>query len=136
MCCRVYQNLLHVSVLQGNQMTLVFLEREYSSPEEPHLGIVHIVEVKSLMEAKQSKRVVSDVKLTARQSKGQMVQTMNQHLTCHCSSNLSLDLRKGSVVSCAVMRSCSAFKDVSSCASGPSRNTGITWLDSLFSDGP
>lgn len=32
-------------LLQGNQMTLVFMEREYSSPEEPHLGIVHIVEV-------------------------------------------------------------------------------------------
>lgn len=28
-------------------MTLVFMEREYSSPEEPHLGIVHIVEVTS-----------------------------------------------------------------------------------------
>lgn len=26
-------------------MTLVFMEREYSSPEEPHLGIVHMVEV-------------------------------------------------------------------------------------------
>lgn len=26
-------------------MTLVFMEREYSTPEEPHLGIVHIVEV-------------------------------------------------------------------------------------------
>ncbi len=40
----------HTSVfflLQGNQMTLVFMEREYSSPEEPHLGIVHMVEVKS-----------------------------------------------------------------------------------------
>lgn len=34
-------------LLQGNQMTLVFMEREYSSPEEPHLGIVHIVEVSS-----------------------------------------------------------------------------------------
>lgn len=34
-----------VVVLQGNQMTLVFMEREYSSPEEPHLGIVHMVEV-------------------------------------------------------------------------------------------
>lgn len=34
-------------VLQGNQMTLVFIEREYSSPEEPHLGIVHMVEVNS-----------------------------------------------------------------------------------------
>ncbi|KAM3872260.1 laminin subunit alpha-5 [Diretmus argenteus] len=31
-------------ILKGNQMTLVFIEREYSSPEEPHLGIVHIVE--------------------------------------------------------------------------------------------
>ncbi|KAJ3586856.1 hypothetical protein NHX12_013248, partial [Muraenolepis orangiensis] len=29
---------------EGNQMTLVFMEREYSSPEEPHLGIVHLVE--------------------------------------------------------------------------------------------
>ncbi|XP_037539700.1 laminin subunit alpha-5 [Nematolebias whitei] len=36
-------------ILKGNQMTLVFMEREYSSPEEPHLGIVHIVEVKSLL---------------------------------------------------------------------------------------
>lgn len=35
--------------LQGNQMTLVFMEREYSSPEEPHLGIVHMVEVKIYM---------------------------------------------------------------------------------------
>ena len=26
-------------------MTLVFMEREYSSPEDPHLGIVHLVEV-------------------------------------------------------------------------------------------
>lgn len=34
-----------VLVLQGNQMTLVFMEREYSTPEDPHLGIVHIVEV-------------------------------------------------------------------------------------------
>lgn len=41
------QNVLtaNVVVLQGNQMTLVFMEREYSTPEEPHLGIVHIVEV-------------------------------------------------------------------------------------------
>ncbi|XP_029011451.1 laminin subunit alpha-5 isoform X2 [Betta splendens] len=31
-------------ILKGNQMTLVFLEREYSSPEKPHLGIVHMVE--------------------------------------------------------------------------------------------
>ncbi|XP_037333672.2 laminin subunit alpha-5 isoform X2 [Pungitius pungitius] len=31
-------------ILKGNQMTLVFMEREYSSPEEPHLGIVHMVE--------------------------------------------------------------------------------------------
>ncbi|XP_029690196.1 laminin subunit alpha-5 isoform X2 [Takifugu rubripes] len=31
-------------LLKGNQMTLVFMEREYSTPEEPHLGIVHIVE--------------------------------------------------------------------------------------------
>ncbi|XP_059188801.1 laminin subunit alpha-5 isoform X2 [Centropristis striata] len=31
-------------ILKGNQMTLVFMEREYSSPEEPHLGYVHIVE--------------------------------------------------------------------------------------------
>ncbi|CDR10779.1 unnamed protein product [Oncorhynchus mykiss] len=32
-------------ILKGNQMTLVFMEKEYSSPEEPHLGIVHMVEV-------------------------------------------------------------------------------------------
>nr|XP_020511496.2 laminin subunit alpha-5-like [Labrus bergylta] len=31
-------------ILKGNQMTLVFMEREYSSPEDPHLGIVHMVE--------------------------------------------------------------------------------------------
>uniref|UniRef100_A0A8C2ZNF1 Laminin subunit alpha-5 n=1 Tax=Cyclopterus lumpus TaxID=8103 RepID=A0A8C2ZNF1_CYCLU len=31
-------------ILKGNQMTLVFMEREYSSPEEPHPGIVHMVE--------------------------------------------------------------------------------------------
>ncbi|MEQ2217072.1 hypothetical protein XENOCAPTIV_012982, partial [Xenoophorus captivus] len=30
---------------KGNQMTLVFMEREYLAPEDPHLGIVHIVEV-------------------------------------------------------------------------------------------
>ncbi|XP_061662817.1 laminin subunit alpha-5 isoform X5 [Syngnathoides biaculeatus] len=34
----------HDIVLKGNQMTVVFLEHEYSSPEEPHLGIVHMVE--------------------------------------------------------------------------------------------
>lgn len=39
------QTRLHL--VQGNQMTLVFMEREYSSPEEPHLGIVHMVEVSS-----------------------------------------------------------------------------------------
>lgn len=38
-------------VVQGNQMTLVFMEREYSSPEEPHLGIVHMVEVSRVDEA-------------------------------------------------------------------------------------
>lgn len=32
-------------------MTLVFMEREYSSPEEPHLGIVHMVEVSCVDEA-------------------------------------------------------------------------------------
>uniref|UniRef100_A0A7N6B1R5 Laminin subunit alpha-5 n=1 Tax=Anabas testudineus TaxID=64144 RepID=A0A7N6B1R5_ANATE len=31
-------------ILKGNQMTLVFIEREYSSPEKPHPGIVHMVE--------------------------------------------------------------------------------------------
>ncbi|XP_067382208.1 laminin subunit alpha-5 isoform X2 [Channa argus] len=31
-------------ILKGNQMTLVFMEREYSSPEKPHLGIVYLVE--------------------------------------------------------------------------------------------
>ncbi|XP_051518234.1 laminin subunit alpha-5 [Myxocyprinus asiaticus] len=31
-------------ILKGNQMTLVYMEREYSSPEEPHEGIVHLVE--------------------------------------------------------------------------------------------
>ncbi|XP_041858853.1 laminin subunit alpha-5 isoform X2 [Melanotaenia boesemani] len=31
-------------ILKGNQMTLVFMEKEYSSPEEPHLGIIHLVE--------------------------------------------------------------------------------------------
>ncbi|XP_043984093.1 laminin subunit alpha-5 isoform X1 [Gambusia affinis] len=31
-------------ILKGNQMTLVFMEREYSAPEDLHLGIVHIVE--------------------------------------------------------------------------------------------
>ncbi|CAB1335848.1 unnamed protein product, partial [Coregonus sp. 'balchen'] len=31
-------------ILKGNQMTLVFMEKEYSSPEEPHLGIVHMLE--------------------------------------------------------------------------------------------
>ncbi|KAG9332520.1 hypothetical protein JZ751_014618 [Albula glossodonta] len=31
-------------ILKGNQMTLVFLEREYSQPGVPHEGIVHLVE--------------------------------------------------------------------------------------------
>ncbi|KAF7657013.1 hypothetical protein LDENG_00033110, partial [Lucifuga dentata] len=31
-------------ILKGNQMSLVFMEREYPSPEDPHLGIVHMVE--------------------------------------------------------------------------------------------
>nr|XP_033943330.1 laminin subunit alpha-5 isoform X2 [Pseudochaenichthys georgianus] len=31
-------------ILKGNQMTVVFMEHEYSSPEDPHLGIVHMVE--------------------------------------------------------------------------------------------
>ncbi len=35
--------------VQGNQMTLVYMEREYSSPEDPHEGIVHLVEVKNLV---------------------------------------------------------------------------------------
>ncbi|XP_076132765.1 laminin subunit alpha-5 isoform X1 [Alosa pseudoharengus] len=31
-------------ILKGNQMTLVFMEREYPTAEEPHEGIVHLVE--------------------------------------------------------------------------------------------
>ncbi|XP_030624223.1 laminin subunit alpha-5 [Chanos chanos] len=31
-------------ILKGNQMTLVFMEREYPSPEDPHEGVVHLVE--------------------------------------------------------------------------------------------
>ncbi|TRY84024.1 hypothetical protein DNTS_013565, partial [Danionella cerebrum] len=31
-------------ILKGNQMTLVYMEREYSTPEDPHEGIVHLVE--------------------------------------------------------------------------------------------
>ncbi|XP_018593227.2 laminin subunit alpha-5 isoform X1 [Scleropages formosus] len=31
-------------ILKGNQMTLVYMEREYSSPGMPHEGIVHLVE--------------------------------------------------------------------------------------------
>lgn len=31
-------------ILKGNQMTVVYMEREYSSPEEPHKGAVHLVE--------------------------------------------------------------------------------------------
>ncbi|XP_031422129.1 laminin subunit alpha-5 isoform X2 [Clupea harengus] len=31
-------------ILKGNQMTLVFMEREYPTPEDPHEGIVHLVE--------------------------------------------------------------------------------------------
>ncbi|XDV45702.1 hypothetical protein PO909_013751, partial [Leuciscus waleckii] len=31
-------------ILKGNQMTLVYMEREYSSAEDPHEGIVHLVE--------------------------------------------------------------------------------------------
>ncbi len=38
--------------VQGNQMTLVYMEREYSSPEDPHVGIVHLVEVKNLVPKK------------------------------------------------------------------------------------
>ncbi len=40
--------------VQGNQMTLVYMEREYSSPEDPHVGIVHLVEVKNLVPKKKS----------------------------------------------------------------------------------
>lgn len=39
--------LVTLFVVQGNQMTLVFMEREYPSPEDPHSGVVHIVEVTS-----------------------------------------------------------------------------------------
>lgn len=45
--CQTSSHTLFLVLLQGNQMTLVFMEREYSSPEEPHLGIVHMVEVRS-----------------------------------------------------------------------------------------
>uniref|UniRef100_A0A8C1MWR1 Laminin subunit alpha-5 n=1 Tax=Cyprinus carpio TaxID=7962 RepID=A0A8C1MWR1_CYPCA len=31
-------------ILKGNQMSLVYMEREYSYPEDPHEGIVHLVE--------------------------------------------------------------------------------------------
>ncbi|XP_028849375.1 laminin subunit alpha-5 isoform X2 [Denticeps clupeoides] len=31
-------------ILKGNQMTLVYMEREYSSADEPHEGVVHLVE--------------------------------------------------------------------------------------------
>uniref|UniRef100_A0A3B4BCE3 Laminin, alpha 5 n=1 Tax=Periophthalmus magnuspinnatus TaxID=409849 RepID=A0A3B4BCE3_9GOBI len=31
-------------ILKGNKMTLVFMEREYPSAEDPHSGVVHIVE--------------------------------------------------------------------------------------------
>uniref|UniRef100_A0AAR2KUL6 Laminin subunit alpha-5 n=1 Tax=Pygocentrus nattereri TaxID=42514 RepID=A0AAR2KUL6_PYGNA len=31
-------------ILKGNQMTLVYMEREYSSPEQPHEGVLHLVE--------------------------------------------------------------------------------------------
>ncbi|TUI56729.1 Laminin subunit alpha-5 [Bagarius yarrelli] len=31
-------------ILKGNQMTLVYMEREYSSPDESHEGSVHLVE--------------------------------------------------------------------------------------------
>ncbi|KAL4655456.1 laminin subunit alpha-5 isoform X1 [Arapaima gigas] len=31
-------------ILKGNQMTLVYMEREYSSPGMPHEGLVHLVE--------------------------------------------------------------------------------------------
>ncbi len=40
--------------VQGNQMTLVYMEREYSSPEDPHVGIVHLVEVKNLVPKEKS----------------------------------------------------------------------------------
>ncbi|XP_062872234.1 laminin subunit alpha-5 [Trichomycterus rosablanca] len=31
-------------ILKGNQMILVYMEREYSSPRDPHEGVVHLVE--------------------------------------------------------------------------------------------
>ncbi|KAM9445291.1 laminin subunit alpha-5 isoform 1-T1 [Clarias gariepinus] len=31
-------------ILKGNQMSLVYMEREYFSPEDPHAGVVHLVE--------------------------------------------------------------------------------------------
>ncbi|KAI5095781.1 laminin subunit alpha-5 isoform X1 [Silurus meridionalis] len=31
-------------ILKGNQMTLVYMEREYFSPEEPHEGVIYLVE--------------------------------------------------------------------------------------------
>lgn len=37
-------------------MTLVYMEREYSSAEDPHEGIVHLVEVKNLVS--ESKKIV------------------------------------------------------------------------------
>ncbi len=46
--------------VQGNQMTLVYMEREYSSPEDPHMGIVHLVEVKNLVA---KKRVFTNAQL-------------------------------------------------------------------------
>lgn len=42
--------------VQGNQMTLVYMEREYSSPEDPHVGIVHLVEVKNLVPNSKKKK--------------------------------------------------------------------------------
>lgn len=44
--------------VQGNQMTLVYMEREYSSPEDPHEGIVHLVEVRKLVTNTTKKNLV------------------------------------------------------------------------------
>lgn len=51
-------------------MTLVFMEREYASPDEPHLGIVHLVEVNSsfpsmLQKARDLCQMVSFVRITS-----------------------------------------------------------------------
>lgn len=97
----------------------------------------------TLMEAKES-RIISDVKLTAQQSKGQIFGEDNEPAIYLSYTIVSLELNKSSVVSCTMMRSCSAFKYFCSlCTSGcfklrmehlETQCAQITWLVSVCSN--